>query len=75
MNKDIFYQYDIYTLERKYTELNFITLLDEIPWLKMRIKPFISKTTELLYENLKYGRNVEVTEIALLDFDADLEKP
>lgn len=73
MNKDIFYQYDFYTLERKYSERNFIELLDNIASLNKSIDSFICDVTDLLYVSIKDGINVEVTEIVLPNIDGDLE--
>src|ERR1035437_2737738 len=74
MNKDIFYQYDFYALERKYPELNFIELLDAIPSLNKSIEPFIRDVADLLFTSIKDGKNVEIAEIVLPNIEGDLEK-
>jgi len=74
MNKDIFYQYDFYALERKYPERKFIKILEGISSLNDSIKPFISNVANVLYKSIKDDKNVEVTEVVFPNIDEELEK-
>lgn len=75
MDKDVFYKYDFYFLERKYPELKFIELLEGIPSLNKSIEPFISNVTNLLYDSIKdSSRVIEISEIGLSNIVDDLEK-
>ena len=74
MNKDIFYKYDFYVLERIYPERNFVESLEGISVLNESIKPFISNVADLLHTSIKENRNVEVAEIVLPNIDEELKK-
>jgi hypothetical protein len=74
MNKDIFYKYDFYVLERIYPERKFVESLEGISALNESIKPFISNVADLLHTSIKENRNVEVAEIVLPNIDEELEK-
>lgn len=74
MNKDVFYKYDFYVLERIYPERNFVEILEGIPSLDESIKPFISNVADLLHTSIKENRNVEVSEIVLPNIDKELKK-
>jgi hypothetical protein len=73
MNKEIFYKYDFYVLERIYPERKFVEILEGISTLNESIKPFISNVTDLLYTSIKDDKNVEVTEVAFPNIDKELE--
>ncbi|MDD3044408.1 MAG: hypothetical protein PHF33_02965 [Candidatus Delongbacteria bacterium] len=73
MNKDIFYKYDFYVLERIYPERKFVEILEGISSLNESIKPFISNVSDLLHTSIKDDKNVEVTEVASLNIDKELE--
>ncbi len=74
MNKDIFYKYDFYVLERKYAERKFVEILEGISSLNESIKPFIRNVTDLLHSSIKDDRNIEITEIVPPNIDDELEK-
>lgn len=74
MNKDIFYKYDFYVLERLYPERKFVEFLEEISMLNESIMPFISNVADLLHTSIKENKNIEVTEIVLPNIDEELEK-
>jgi hypothetical protein len=74
MNKSAFYRYDFYALERKYPELKFIEFLDMDSSLNKSIEQFIQDVTNLLYELIIDGKNVEVTEVILPSIEEKLEK-
>ncbi len=74
MNTDIFYQYDFYTLERKYSGLNFIEYLDKIASLNKSIEPFIRDVTGLLFASIKGGKNIELTKVVLPNIKEELDK-
>lgn len=74
MNKDIFYKYDFYVLERIYPERKFVETLEGISSLNESIKPFISNVADLLHTSIKENTNVEVTEIVLPNIDEELKK-
>lgn len=74
MNKDIFYKYDFYVLERIYPELKFVEILEGISSLNESIIPFISNVADKLYTSIKDNKNIEVTEIVLPNIDEELEK-
>ncbi|MBS1578309.1 MAG: hypothetical protein JST29_01560 [Bacteroidetes bacterium] len=73
MNKDIFYKYDFYVLERIYPERKFVEILENISTLSESIKSFISNVADLLYASIKENKNVEVAEIVLPKIDRELE--
>ena len=73
MNKDIFYKYDFYALERIYPERKFVEILEGISSLNESIKPFISNVTDLLHTSIKDDKNVEVTEVVSLNIDKELD--
>jgi hypothetical protein len=74
MNKDIFYKYDFYVLERIYPERKFVEFLEGISTLNESIMPFISNVADLLHTSIKESKNIEVTEIVLSNIDEELEK-
>lgn len=74
MNKEIFYKYDFYDLERIYPERKFVEILEEISSLNDSIKPFISNVVDLLHRSIKDDKNVEVTEVVFPNIDEELEK-
>ncbi len=74
MNKDIFYRYDFYALERKYPELKFIEFLDTKSSLTKSIEKFIRDVANLLYASIKDGKNAEITEIVLPNIEEELAK-
>ena len=73
MNKDIFYKYDFYVLERIYPERKFVEILERISSLNASIEPFISNIVDLLHSSIKEDENVETTEIVLPNIDEELE--
>ncbi|MBA4257920.1 MAG: hypothetical protein C0446_02070 [Chitinophaga sp.] len=73
MNKEFFYKYDFYALERIYPERKFIGILEDISTLNESIKPFISNVADLLYISIKESKNVEVTEIVPPNIDEKLK--
>lgn len=73
MNKDIFYKYDFYVLERIYPERQFVEILEKISSLNEGIKPFISNVADLLHTSIKDDKNVETAEIVLPNIDGELE--
>ena len=74
MNKDIFYKYDIYVLERLYPERKFVELLEGISTLNESIMPFISNVADLLHTSIKEDKNIEIIKIVPPDIDEELEK-
>ena len=72
MNKDIFYKYDFYVLERIYPERKFIEILEESSLLNESVKPFISDVVNLLYKSIKESENVEISNITLPNIDKEL---
>lgn len=74
MNKEIFHKYDLYTLEQKYPQIEFIKILEGIPSLNESIKPFISNVADLLYTAIKENKNIEITQIGPPNIDEELEK-
>lgn len=74
MNKEFFYKYDFYVLERIYPERNFVELLEGISTLNESINPFINNVTNLLYLSIKENKNVETTEIVSPNIDEELAK-
>ena len=74
MNKEIFYKYDLYTLEQKYPQIEFIKILEGIPSLNESIKSFISNVADLLYTAIKENKNIEITQILPSNIDEELEK-
>lgn len=74
MNKEIFYKYDLYTLEQKYPQIEFIKILEGIPSLNEFIKSFISNVADLLYTAIKENKNIEITQILPSNIDEELEK-
>lgn len=73
MNKDVFYKYDFYILERIYPERKFVELLEGISTLNESIIPFISNVADLLHISIKENKNIEVEEIVLPNIDEELE--
>lgn len=73
MNKNIFYKYDFYVLERIYPERQFVEILEKISSLNEAIKPFISNVAHLLHTSIKDDKNVETAEIVLPNIDGELE--
>lgn len=73
MNKDIFYEYDFYVLEKIYPERKFVELLEGISTLNEFIMPFISNVADLIHTSIKENKNIEVTEIVPPNIDAELE--
>jgi hypothetical protein len=73
MNKDVFYKYDVYVLERIYPERKFVEILENISTLNESIMSFISNVADLLYASIKENKNVEVVEIILPKIDRELE--
>ena len=71
MNKDIFYKYDFYALERIYPERKFVEILEGISSLNESIKPFISNVTDLLHTSIKDDKNVVV---GMLCINIDIDK-
>lgn len=53
MTKDIFYQYDFYTLEQKYLENEFIRILDEVTDLNESVEPFIHTVIDLIFKSIQ----------------------
>lgn len=74
MNKDIFHQYDYYVLERKYTELNFVQLLDTNSSLSKLADSFIQNVSDLLYSSIKDEKSIDIKEIVSPNIDEELEK-
>lgn len=74
MNKEIFYKYDFYALERIYPERKFVEILEQISSLNESIKPFISNVADLLHTSIKDDKNIEITEIVPPNIDEELEK-
>lgn len=74
MNKDVFYKYDFYFLERMYPERKFVELLEGISTLNESIVPFINNVADLLHNSIKENKNIEITEIVPLNIDEELEK-
>lgn len=74
MNKDIFYKYDFYVLERIYPERKFVEILEGISTLNESIKPFIGNVADLLHTSIKENKNVETTEIVSPNIDEELTK-
>jgi hypothetical protein len=72
MNKDIFYKYDFYVLERIYPERKFIEILEGTSSLNESIVLFINNVSDLLYTSIKDVKNVETTEIVLPNIDEEL---
>ncbi|MCK9220778.1 MAG: hypothetical protein M0P47_12115 [Bacteroidales bacterium] len=73
MNKDIFYKYDFYVLERIYPERKFVEFLEGISTLNESIKQFISNVADLLNNSIKENKNVEITEIVPPNIDEELK--
>lgn len=73
MNKNIFYKYDFYVLERIYPERQFVEILEKISSMNEAIKPFISNVAHLLHTSIKDDKNVETAEIVLPNIDGELE--
>ena len=73
MNKDIFYKYDFYVLERIYPERKFVEFLEGISTLNESIIPFISNVVDLLHTSIRENKNIETTEIVLPNIDKELE--
>jgi hypothetical protein len=73
MNKEFFYKYDFYALERIYPERKFIEILEDISALNESIKPFISNVADLLYISIKENKNVEATGIVPPNIDEKLK--
>jgi hypothetical protein len=73
MNKEFFYKYDFYALERIYPERKFIEILEDISALNESIKPFIGNVSDLLYISIKENKNVEVTGIVPPNIDEKLK--
>lgn len=74
MNKDIFYKYEFYVLERMYPELKFVELLEGISTLNESIVPFINNVADILHTSIKENKNIEITEIVPPNIDEKLEK-
>ena len=74
MNKDIFYIYDLYTLDRIYSEGQFVEILEGISSLNEAVKLFIGNVADLLYTSIIEDKNVETTEIILPNIDEELEE-
>ncbi|MFD2903801.1 hypothetical protein [Sphingobacterium anhuiense] len=74
MNKEFFYKYDFYDLERIYPQRKFVEILEEISSLNDSIKPFISNVVDLLYRSIKDDKNLGVTEVVFPNIDEELEK-
>lgn len=73
MEKEVFYKYDLYALEHKYPEIEFIKVLEGVFALKESIKPFISNVADLLLTSIKNDKNVEIANIYLPNIDGELE--
>ncbi len=73
MNKEIFYKYDLYALERIYPERKFVEILEGLSKLNESIKPFISNVINLLHASIEDGKNVETIEIVLPNIDEELD--
>ena len=73
MNKEFIYEHDFYALERKHPELIFIEALDASALLNDSVLPFILDIANLVYDSIKDGKIVEITEIALPNIVDDLE--
>lgn len=74
MNKDVFYKYDFYVLERLYPERKFVELLEGISTLNESMVPFIDNVADLLHTSIKENKNIEITEIVPPNIDEELEK-
>ncbi|KAB1064073.1 hypothetical protein [Salibacter halophilus] len=74
MNKEIFYKNDLYTLEWKYTELEFIELLDTFSALNNLITPFINNVTNSIYDSIKKNNTIKVTDFDLPNIADELER-
>ena len=74
MNKDVFYKYDFYVLERMYPERKFVELLEGISTLNESMVPFINNVADLLHTSIKENKNIEITEIVPPNIDEELEK-
>ena len=70
MTKDNFYKYDFYNLEQKYSEDEFIKILDDKPLLNNAIVSFMQNLVDLLF---KSNRNIQISKIALPQIEDDLE--
>jgi len=73
MDKDVFYKYDFYALERKYPELKLIEFLDTNSSLSKSIEQFISDVANLLYASIKEEKNAEIAEVVLPNIEQELE--
>ncbi len=74
MNRENFFQYDLYTLERKYPEFEFIELLNSINSLSKSIEAFIDDVTNLLYDSIVEGKIIEIKDIVLPNIADEFEK-
>lgn len=74
MEKNFFYKYDLYTLEQKYPEIEFIKILEGIPSLNESTMSFINNIANLLHTSIEENINIEVTEFFLPNIDEELEK-
>jgi hypothetical protein len=74
MNKDAFYKYDFYVLERMYPERKFVELLEGISTLNESMVPFINNVADLLQTSIKENKNIKIPEIVPPNIDEELEK-
>ena len=72
MNKDIFYQYDFYTLEQRYAENEIIEALDNEPALNENVGLFMQHVANFLFISIKENKNVETSNIAFPQIENDL---
>lgn len=73
MNEDIFYKYNLYTLENKYTQIKFIEFLDTHILLNKSVEIFICDIINNLYELIITGEVIDISQINLPDIEKNLE--
>lgn len=73
MTKELFYQYDFYTLEQKYAENEFVKVLDNEPIIINAIESFIQNIVDLLFVSIKENKSIELSNVAIPQVDIDFE--
>lgn len=73
MNKDIFFQYDFYTLEQRYSEIEFIHVLDQYPSLSDAVKPFTHSVAEQLHLSMKESKLINIKDVEFPIVEYNLE--
>ena len=73
MTKDIFYQYDFYTLEQRYEENVIVEILDKSMLLNNAVEPFVQNVVKSLFTAINENKSIEISNIALPEIENYLQ--